>query len=86
MAIWKKIDRYENSEGTTITYAAEGAGRRVLVQSRKRHIPHAASKIGGGTWDCTSYFVLDNGVEVNQCYTLSRAKEYAERLILGGPV
>lgn len=86
MAIWKKIDRSENSEGTTITYAMEGAGKRVLVQSRKRHIPHAASKIGGGTWDCTSYFVLDNGVEVNQCYTLSRAKEYAERLVLGGPV
>lgn len=80
MATWKKIDRTENSEGTTITYAMEGAGKSVLVQSRKRHIPHAAGKIGGGTWDHTSYFVLDNGVEVKECWRLQDAKEYAEKL------
>ena len=81
MAQWKKIDRSENIEGTTITYAIEGAGRRVLVQSRKRHIPHAASKVGGGTWDHTTYFVLQDGVDVKELWSLAAAKGYAEGLL-----
>ena len=81
MATWKKIDRTENSEGTTITYKLKGM--YLLVQSRKRHIPHAVGKLGyngRSTWDHTSYFVLDNGVEVKECWRLQDAKEYAEKL------
>ena len=80
MAIWKKIDRSENSEGTTITYAVKGQGKRVLVQSRRRHIPHANR---GGTWDQTFYYVLKDGEEVKQTWRLMDAKEYAEELIGG---
>lgn len=76
--VWEKVERTVNSEGTTITYRLQGTG--IYVQSRKRHIPHAAGKIGGGTWDHTSYFVLDNGVEVKECWRLQDAKEYAEKL------
>ncbi len=71
--IWEKIDRTVNREGTTITYRLKGA--EILVQSRKRHIPHAN---GSGTWDHTSYFVLDHGEEIAEKWRLEDAKKYAE--------
>ena len=71
--IWEKIDRTVNREGTTITYRLKGT--EILVQSRKRHIPHAN---GGGTWDHTSYFVLDHGEEIAEKWRLEDAKKYAE--------
>lgn len=74
---WKKIDRNENAEGTTITYASDILGKRVLIQSRKRHIPHAN---GIGTWDHTTYFVICDGVDLKRCWSLKDAKLYAETL------
>ena len=71
--IWEKIDRTVNREGTTITYRLKGT--EILVQSRKRHIPHAN---GSGTWDHTSYFVLDHGEEIAEKQSLTDAKKYAE--------
>ena len=73
MMIWEKIDRTVNREGTTITYRLKGT--EILVQSRKRHIPHAN---GSGTWDHTSYFVLDHGEEIAEKWRLEDAKKYAE--------
>ena len=73
MMIWEKIDRTVNREGTTITYRLKGT--EILVQSRKRHIPHAN---GIGTWDHTSYFVLDHGEEIAEKWRLEDAKKYAE--------
>lgn len=73
MITWKKIGKNVNSECTTITY--KGEGTRLLIQSRKRHIPHAN---GIGTCDHTTYWVMDNGKEVKQLYTLKEAKEFAE--------
>lgn len=73
MIPWEKIGKNVNSEGATITYKGEGTS--LLIQSRKRHIPHAN---GVGTWDHTTYWVLDNGKEVKQLYTLKDAKEFAE--------
>lgn len=73
MIKWAKIEKTVNSDGTTITYKGEGTS--LLIQSRKRHIPHAN---GVGTWDHTTYWVLDNGKEVKQRYTLKDAKEFAE--------
>lgn len=75
---WVKIDRTVHSEGTTITYAAEGLNRILLIQSRRRHIPHAN---GVGTWDHTTYHVIAAGVEAPRYYsTLKDAKEFAEIL------
>lgn len=74
---WEKIDRNVNDEGTTITYRAKNC-RGLIVQSRKRHIPHA-NRVG--TWDHTTYFVIYNGKEVIERYSLKDAKEYAEGLI-----
>ena len=62
-------------KGTTTTYRLEGTP--YTVESRKRPIPHAN---GVGTWDHTSYFVLKDGAEVAEKFTLGRAKEYAEML------
>ena len=78
--IWERIGTNINSEGTTITYAVKGQGKRVLVQSRRRHIPHANRE---GTWDQTFYYVLKDGEEVKQTWRLSEAKAYAEELIGG---
>jgi hypothetical protein len=72
---WKQIDRTYTSEGTTITYRCEDP-KVPLVQSRKRHIPHANR---GGTWDHTSYFVVFDGKDVAEKYTLKAAMEYAEK-------
>ena len=74
--IWEKIDRTVNREGTTITYRLKGA--EILVQSRKRHIPHAN---GIGTWDHTSYWVLSDGVELKEKMRLMDAKEWAEEWV-----
>lgn len=80
MAKWEKIGRTVSAEGTTVIYQLQGTP--MTVESRLRHIPHAASKIGGGTWDHTTYFVLDNGTEVKELYRLQDAKEYAEKLFV----
>lgn len=71
---WKKIDRSENADGTTITYKAEGTP--FIIQSRKRHIPHAN---GSGTWDHTTYVVMANGYEIATKQRLADAKAIAER-------
>lgn len=73
MITWENIEKTVNSEGTTITY--RGLGTTMLIQSRKRHIPHSN---GAGTWDHTTYWVLDNGKEIYERYALKEAKEYAE--------
>ena len=70
--LWSKIDKSVNREGTTITY--RGTGTTMLIQSRKRHIPHAN---GIGTWDHTTYWVMDNGQEIKERYSLKDAKDYA---------
>lgn len=77
MAIkWVKVEKTVNREGTTITYQAEN-DRWLIIQSRKRHIPHAN---GSGTWDHTTYWVMENGNELKECYSLADAKEYAEKM------
>lgn len=75
-ATWIKIEKSANQDGTTITYQHKD-NPWLIIQSRKRHIPHAN---GIGTWDHTTYFVLVNGVEEKQCYSLRDAKEYCEKL------
>lgn len=73
---WARIGRTVNQEGTTIIYQLLGTD--LFIQSRKRHIPHAN---GSGTWDHTTYWVLKGVKEVKEKYSLSDAKEYAERMV-----
>ena len=74
MINWIKTGRTVTAEGTTITY--EGAG--LVIESRKRHIPHTNRS---GTWDHTTYFVMKDGVDLKELYSLKDAKEYTEKLI-----
>lgn len=69
---WGKIGRTVSLKGTTIIYA-NGTG--YTIESRKRHIPHAN---GEGTWDHTTYWVLKDGKEIIERYSLKDAKEYVE--------
>lgn len=73
MLKWTKTGRTVSPEGTTITYAAEGTG--LTIESRKRHIPHANRS---GYWDHTTYYILKDGEEVIERWSLEGAKEYAE--------
>lgn len=73
MLKWTKTGRTVSPEGTTITYAAEGTG--LTIESRKKHIPHANRS---GYWDHTTYYILKDGEEVIERWSLKGAKEYAE--------
>ena len=75
---WERTGKIVNVEGTTVEYRPVGVRMNVSVESRKRHIPHA-NKLG--TWDHTSYFVLVDGKDVKERWTLKDAKAYAEDLI-----
>lgn len=75
MRVWKMIGKHQGPLGTTIIYGAEGCAYE--IQSRKRHIPHAN---GSGTWDHTSYFVVREGLELAEKWTLKAAKDYVDRL------
>ena len=72
---WEKVGRNVNREGTTITYRLKGT--ELIVQSRRRAIPHAN---GIGTWDHTSYWVMDGGTEIMEKWRLSEAKALAEAI------
>lgn len=75
-AIWEKVSKSVREDGTTITYQCKG-NPWLIIQSRKRHIPHANRS---GTWDHTTYFVLINGVEEKEFWALKDAKEYCNKL------
>lgn len=78
--MWIKTGKTVNREGTTITYTARER-KSLTIESRKRHIPHAAK---GGTWDHTTYVVMIDGKDVKEIYTLRDAKAFAEGLIVDG--
>ena len=80
MLKWTRTRHVNNSDGTTITYEAEGTD--YIIESRKRHIPHAAGSSKGGTWDYTSYFVVRDGEDIKELHSLKDAKQYAEELSL----
>ena len=72
---WSKIGHRVDREGTTIIYGSDGSD--ITIESRKRHIPHAGRP---GTWDHTTYFVLKDGKELVEKYSLRDAYDYAEAL------
>ena len=73
---WIRAGKTVSESGTTNIYAAAGTGW--TIESRKRHIPHAGGR--SGTWDCTTYFVLRDGIELAEKWSLRDAKEFAEEL------
>ena len=72
--IWQKSGKIIRHDGTIIIYENGGP---YTIESRKRHIPHANRS---GTWDHTSYFVLKNGNELIEKFSLKDAKDFAERV------
>ena len=74
MIQWVRVGRTVNEEGRTLTY--HGVGTDLTIESRKRHIPHASR---GGTWDHTTYFVLDDGKELIERCSMADAKEWAQK-------
>ena len=75
MSRWIKEGRTVSPKGTTITYRL--VGTMYSVESRKRHIPHANRS---GSWDHTTFFVLRDGRQLIEKYSLKDAKEFAEQL------
>ena len=77
---WVKLGKTVTSEGTTNTY---GYGHTdFTVESRKRHIPHANGH--PGTWDHTSYFILENGRILSEKGTLKAAQLEVENIYKNG--
>ena len=76
---WIKTGRVITREGTTIIYYGEGTPYD--IESRKRHIPHAN---GSGTWDHTSYVVLQGEKELVEKQTLRDAKEWVQKAMEKG--
>ena len=74
---WIKMGKTVNKDGSTITYAYGNTG--FTVESRKRHIPHANGY--AGTWDHTSYFVLEDGKDLSEKSTLKDAQRAVEEII-----
>lgn len=74
---WNKTEKTVNAEGTTITYECDDLPG-IKIESRKRHIPHAGGR--EGTWDHTTYFVIGDGVELKEKWSLKDAQKYAEEL------
>ena len=76
MIEWKKTGKSVGPEGTTVIYQPTNIEAFLTIESRKRHIPHAGGR--EGTWDHTSYFLLDCAKEVKEFMSLTNAKRYAE--------
>ena len=72
---WEKIRRTVNSNGESTTTYASGDFR---IESRKRAIPHAASKIDGGYWMHTTYWLIRPDGTEKEYWRLQDAKEAAE--------
>lgn len=77
---WRKTGRIEVGGCRTVIYEPIPTPRhvRVTVESRKRPIPHSN---GVGTWDLTTYFVIRDGADVVEKYSLTDAKEAAEEML-----
>ena len=58
---WIKTGKTVSAEGTTITYQEDKGD--LVIESRKRHIQHAN---GIGTWDYTSYWLLQGNKEIKE--------------------
>ncbi len=82
MLFWRAVSSVKREDGSrTVTYI-EDAYPGIVIESRKRPIPHAN---GGGTWMYTDFAVLKDGVEITVKNRLRDAQEAAEQLIRQEP-
>lgn len=73
MIRWIKTGKTINDDARIITYS--GQGTTLTIESVKRPIPHANRS---GTWDFTSFFLIDNDKLVKEYNVLAYAKNEAE--------
>ena len=50
------------------------------VESRKKQIPHANGR--AGTWEHTTYFVVKDGEDVKEFWTLKDAQAYVMNVVM----
>lgn len=50
------------------------------VESRKKQIPHANGR--AGTWEHTTYFVVKDGEDVKEFWTLKDAQVYVMNVVM----
>lgn len=74
---WKKKGKLIRHDGTIIIYENGGPFQ---IESRKRQIPHSNRS---GSWEHTSYFVIKDGKDLKECFSLKDAKAYVEELERG---
>ena len=74
---WIKAAKTVKADGTTINEYTAKENPRITIESRKRPIPHAS---GSGFWMHTSFFVLVDGTEIKERFSLRDAKAFAEKL------
>lgn len=72
---WVRMGTRVNSDGTTITYGA--AGTDYEIESRKRKVEHANR---GGFWWHTTFWVVKDGKDIVQRWSLKDAKACVEKL------
>lgn len=77
---WERVGKMVEQNGTTITYSIANFNIDIVVESRKRKIPHA-NRVG--FWEHTTYWVVVNGADYKERYSLADAKRTAEELIPG---
>lgn len=75
MIRWIKTGKKVSKEGTDIRYESP-ALPGVMIESRKRHIPHANGN--SGTWDHTSYSLIRPDGSEKEYWSLKDAKAAAE--------
>ncbi len=80
MIKWIRTGKTVNEEGTTIVYTNSKID--LVIESRKRHVPHASRS---GFWDHTTYYVIHPNRTEREFYSLTDAKEFAEK-IAGGEI
>lgn len=73
--MWQRIGRTVEGNGATTTIYRSLHDHRFTIESRKRPIAHAS---GSGFWLHTSYFVLFDGNDVKERYSLKDAKKWAD--------
>lgn len=76
---WIKTAKTVKADGTTVNKYTAREQSRITIESRKRPIPHAS---GSGFWMHTSFFVLVDGTEIKERFSLRDAKAFAEKLQL----
>lgn len=74
---WITTAKTVKADGTTVNKYTAKENPRITIESRKRPIPHTS---GSGFWMHTSFFVLVDGTEIKERFTLRDAKAFAEKL------